>query len=369
MIFKNNLTTFLIKANLPHPNTVLMNLGGRQSKPKDFRFDMQVRHAIFNKTIIEKAMQHDTVYVSTLRHPFRHLVSRFFFHYKKLELSFLKTEFDRMLRTSFFQQNKNISIFEDRQYEFLENPMFKYFQFNYERAQLNATYFSECITDISTLFQVIITDKYDESLLLLRHKFCWDIKEIIYITHKNASFSDKNKEPSEYGTLYEKHQNISNLDYQLYSYFLEIHQKNVKAAGTKFQEELQEYKRVKADTGTFCWKIYRQLTLNKNLTLIDIASVLANVLVFERGKFWNEFTVTARDCVLMAMCEAKLRHARLALNYPITCDNNIPGFKYNHMFCANEKVNDTKIFSHNNLQFPYTALRELLFCDLVIYYV
>ena len=284
MIFKHNLTSFNMRRHLPHPNTVLVNMGGIQSESKeDFRFDMQVSHAKFNKRTLEKAMQKDTVYVSTLRHPFHHLVSRFFYHNKDLELPFLKTEFNRMLQTSVFQKDKNISMFKDRQYEFLENPMFKYFEFNYKKAQFNANYFSECITNISTLFQVIITDKYDESLLLLRHKFCWDIKKILYITHKNASFSDKNKEPSEYGILYEKHRNISNLDYQLYAHFLEIHQQNVKGAGQDFQEELQEYKRVKDNTGTFCWKIYTQLTLEKNFSSIDIVLVLANELVFEGG--------------------------------------------------------------------------------------
>ena len=275
-------------------------------------------------------------------------------------------ELDKMLQTSVFQKEANVFIFKDRQYGYLENPMFKYYEFDHRKAQLNDSYFRECITNITSLFQVIITDKYDESLLLLKHKFCWNIKEIIFISHKNASYSNISKEPSDYGILYDKHQNISTLDYQLYSHFLEIHQRKVKAAGESFQEELQEYRKVKADAGTFCWAVYTKLTSVKRLTSKDIILVLKHELVFENGKFWDAFTITARDCIIMALCEAHLWHARVALNYPITCNRTISGFRYNHMFCAKE--NETDVFSYNNLHFPYSAMRRLLLCDLRIKY-
>ena len=340
MIFKHNLTTFWLRKNLPHPNTLLVNLG--QAKPNralESRFDMQVNHGIFNKETIEKAMQKDTVYVATLRHPFQHMVSKFFYRYRKLDLPLVEVEFDRIRRSRVIHKGTNVSLVKDRKYKFLENPMFKYFEFNYTKALFNGSYFSECITYVSSLFLVVITDRYDESLLMLRHKFCWDIKEIIYIPHKNASFSYKYKQQPEYRTLYQKHQSISSLDYRLYAHFLEIHQEIVKAAGKDFQEELQE----------------------------DILSALDNKLVFESGKFWETFTVTARDCVLMALCEHKLHHTRVALNYPITCNKNIPRFRYDHMFCAEENVNLT--FTYNNLHFPYSVMRKLLLCDLVIEYV
>ena len=244
--------------------------------------------------------------------------------------------------------------------------MFKYFQFDHTKAQLNNSYFMECIRNITSLFQVIITDKYDESLLLLRHKFCWDIKEILFISHKNASYSNKSEESSDYGILYKTHQNISTLDYQLYSHFLEIHQKKVKLAGESFQEELQEYRKAKADAGTFCWSVYTKLTSDNNLTSKAIISVLKDELVFECGKFWDAFTITARDCIIMALCEHDFRQARVALNYPITCNRTIPGFLYSHMFCANE--NETDVFSYENLHFPYSAIRQLILCDLIVKY-
>ena len=370
MILKHNLTAFLLNKNLPHPNTVLANLGKVQpTVTLESRFDMHVHHGWFNKELIEHYMQRDTVYISSLRHPFKQLVSLFFYHYRGYGLSFLKTEFERMLQTSVFQKDRNVSTFLDRRYEFLEDRMFTYFRFDYRKAQLSESYFSECLRNISSLFYVIITDRYDESLLLLRHKFCWDIKEILYITHKNASFSDKNKEPSEYGILYKKHKKISTLDYQLYSKFLKIHQENVKVAGKDFQEELNEYRMVKADTSTFCWDIYGKLTPDKNLTSKDMSSVLATELVFKRGKFWDAFTVTAKDCIPMALCELDLHNAKLALNYPITCTNNIPRFKYDHMFCANKDVNESDYFEHDNLYFPYSAMKQLLLCDLLVKYV
>ena len=368
MIFKHNLTTYSLRRNYPHPYALIENLGQMPSNDSSgYRFDMQVTHGTFNKQTLERVMQKDTIYISTLRHPFRHLVSRFFYHYKKHGLSYLKTEFDQMLRTVNFQREKSKATFNDTKYDFLENPMFKYFELNYLKAQFNYSYFSECITEISSLFHVIITDRYDESLLLLRHKLCWDIKEIIYISHKNASFSEKRKHPSEFGILYENHQKISSLDYKLYSHFLEIHQNNVEAAGKDFQDELEEYKRVKADAGAFCWDIYKILTSETGTTLKNMSSVLASELAFEGGKFWNAFIINGNDCVLMALCEADLLHARLALNYPITCQQNVHNFKYNHLFCAKEN-GERPGFAYENLHFPYSAMRELLLCDLVVEY-
>ena len=176
----------------PHPNELLVKLGQMQlNATLETRFDMHVSHGKFNKTTLDRVMQNDTIYVSTLRHPFQQFVSRVFYNYRKLRLSFMKAELDKMLRTSVLQKEAHVFIFKDRRYGFLENQMFKYFQFDHTKAQLNNSYFRECIKNITSLFQVIVTDKYDESLLLLRHKFCWDIKEILFISHKNASYSNK----------------------------------------------------------------------------------------------------------------------------------------------------------------------------------
>ena len=140
----------------------------------------------------------------------------------------------------------------------------------------------------------------------------------------------------------------------------------MKVAGESFQEELQEYRKAKVDAGTFCWSVYTKLTSERNLTSKDIISVLKDEVVFERGKFWDAFTVTAGHCIVMALCEHYLWQARVALSYPITCNRTIPGFLYSHMFCASENVTD--VYSYDNLHFPYSAMRQMLLCDLIVKY-
>ena len=247
----------------------------------------------------------------------------------------------------------------------LENTMFKYFRFNTQEATINVSYARECIEHIGHLFHIIITDHYDESFLLLKEDLCWNIKDIIFLSHKNASFPSKNKTPEEYGLLYEMHKNISVLDYELYNYFFSAHRQRVKQGGDEFQKKLSVYQDMKNEATTFCWNIIDELVSKKNHSVIQ--GILSRVIyVNGRGTF-ESIEISGYECVLMSLCEADCKSARLALNYPVSCTKQIPGIILkNKIFCPNSTLKEVDVFHYSNVYFPLNAMAKLLKCDLLI---
>ena len=80
MILKENLTAYNLRKPLPHPR-VAQWMGDNQDDNN--RFDMQVAHGVMIQGVLERIMQRDTVYIATLRHPFRQFISRFYYHYRR----------------------------------------------------------------------------------------------------------------------------------------------------------------------------------------------------------------------------------------------------------------------------------------------
>ena len=360
MVVKYNLTVYALNGNYPHPNELIQ--GSTQTKHNTTsKFDVQIGHGIFNETILRQVMQPDSVYVATLRQPFYQYRSFFYFRHMKIRFQEAQQKFIESL-------NINAKTEKFKMRERFQNAMFSYFNFNTQEALMNHTYFRHCLEHLAGFFHTIIAEYYDESLLLLKEDLCWDIKDIIYISHKNASFRGKDRTPEMYGSVYELHKNISHLDYALYEYFLQLHRQKVRQAGEGFQKKLMLYQKMKARVTRFCWIIYNLLSKKVPSTYSIIQTILGKTKFINGQNIFKSFTISAKECVALSLCELDFKKARLAINYPISCLQKVPNIRPGEQFCIGRDANSTDMFHYKNLHFPLSNLQKLLQCDLYLLY-
>ena len=363
MVLQYDLIVYSLQGKYPHPNEIFR--GSTQIKDNTTsKFDMQVAHGVFNETVLRQVMQPDSVYVATLRQPFSQFRSFFYFRYRQREFQKVQQEFNRTVRNSKYDAKTDKLIMKGHQH--FENAMFNYFHMNTEKALLNSTYFKNCLEHLAGSFHMVITEYYDESLLLLKDELCWDIKDIIYIAHKNASFIGKDRSPETYGTIYQLHRNISHLDYALYEYFLQLHRQRVKQAGEEFQHKLMLYQRMKATASSFCWVIFSELAKTRQYPIIK--KILSKTKLIIGGIVFKSFTISAKECVVLSLCEPDMKRAQLAMNYPISCFKKVSKIIPDEQFCIGNYANNTDMFHYHNLHFPLSNLHKLLQCDLQLFY-
>ena len=323
------------------------------------KFDAHAIHGIFNHEIAQKVMKADTIYVATMRHPFLHYRSKFLFEFREKNLLTVQTEMEKAITESYFDKSKNKYVFSG--FKIFENPTLQYFGFDYEHALLNNSYFKECMDNITDLFHIIITEYFDESVLLLNEKLCWDIKDVLFLTHKNASYYGKEKLPVDYGVLYERHQNISHLDYVLYDHFLKRHKQKVMNAGKEFQEKLSLFREMKDSANAFCFRIFEELMHSPDKST-SFHVVMAQQHTINGNKFFNSVRIGGKDCVASFVCDGQIRYAVRALNYPILCKDT------DNIFCKDDSIPKKETFQYKNLYFPLSKLKKLISCDMILQY-
>ncbi|XP_042890926.1 galactosylceramide sulfotransferase-like isoform X2 [Penaeus japonicus] len=91
---------------------------------------------------------------------------------------------------------------------------------------------------------VMIAERYDESLVLLKHLMCWDTEDIAYVK-VNIRTPESRPEVSE--AQKDKLRQLNRQDVFLYKFFREIFEKKVEAFGReKMQKEVEELRKANA---------------------------------------------------------------------------------------------------------------------------
>ena len=168
-------------------------------------------------------------YITILRHPVSHFESVFAFFRmaKKLELPNDANPIETFLRS-------NPKDTPERRFQTLGNPSM--FDFGFDQKYFeNRNVVMKHINYIEEEFDlVLINEHYDESLILFKNLFCWDLEDILYLEHKvrqkRAALSNEMKA------------NIlswSHSDVLLYKHFNATLWRKISEAGPKFFEDLQ----------------------------------------------------------------------------------------------------------------------------------
>ncbi|XP_019637617.1 PREDICTED: galactosylceramide sulfotransferase-like [Branchiostoma belcheri] len=128
---------------------------------------------------------------------------------------------------------------------------------------------------------VMILQYFDQSLVLLKRKMCWSIRDILY-DHKHRTKNGKATKPNITDEMKQTFLKHNNADSMLFQHFNDSLWRQISQEGDDFQAEVRHFKQVNIEVTQYCG--------NKNKTSpLEVAN-----------STWNEeFSVTPNFCSML----------------------------------------------------------------------
>ena len=195
---------------------------------------------------------------------------------------------------------------------------FQAFTMGYAKAaENNVTDFKSFLETLDKTLEVVtILEDLDASLILLKRKFCWDFKDILYIhIHKRVGNNDRKR-----NDLLKIHKKWSTLDYILYDHF---HNKFQDASNEMpdFQQEVNEFRNVAKIFNTFCNDMCHDFKGITRSEMQKIRNKLKKSIKIPEGRFHDGFSVTYQDCLILMAREQTNKILLKLRQYPAACAN------------------------------------------------
>ncbi|XP_072016905.1 uncharacterized protein [Amphiura filiformis] len=202
------------------------------------QFDMSTIHFKYNRTFFNTVMKNDTKYITVLRDPVKQFESAFvFFGYaKKGNVSteaWINKWFNGSKRGRFLNNNQMLD---------LGLPV---------KSFRNKSAVMLYIKKLSREFDLmLITEYFDESLLLLRKLMCWSFDDILYIKQNARTNASHSQSLSQQVKDKIRKRNFADTD--LYEYFNQTLWKKIAAYGPSFRRDLQYFKKRQSALYNLC---------------------------------------------------------------------------------------------------------------------
>ena len=345
---KGNFPSYLMADIIPHPVDLL------QGTKHQHKINIIAVHTLLDIPKISAAMPNDTKYVTSLRHPFSQLKSAFSYFNLKAIFHLPNTSDPIQL----FLRNPNKYLKQNIYSKLVHNMYALEFGFDMKRLG-NVSYVKEYLSYLDKQFDsVIITEHFEESLLLLRDKFHWSYKDILYLSLREQTYAKKQaRNESTTDSLEAVHRTWVPSEYMIYEYFLEKHQHYVALKGSIFHEELLYFQQLLKSFKEFCSCRCKNKWRN--------TSPLCGryELVFNESIYHKEFLVNEYDCIQMMLGTTELSNEVARHQYLGYCRNMThlqngeqkqdsryrvnTGAKTRKARTVREKVNQKKILKPN----------------------
>ncbi len=279
--------------------------------------DVFAEHAIFNQTEARHIMKKDAFYVASLRHPFSQFKSTFhYFDFPKL------LEINSTDPVKDFLQNINYYSPKLTKIDFnkLSNGMTQIFGIdtckNYSISDIKLL-----IANLERQFDMVVMMEYfDESLVLLKRMACYNLKDIIYLPHRQSKYHYKNNEYNM--KIRNAHRRISPADYELYAYFLNVFKLKVKMQQNDFWNELYHFKKINGMAASYCGRIMDRV-MESTQKFDDLISD-KDYLYIPNKPFGEDIVLQAVDCAKMKFYPYIIRGISLIKQFPDLCQLTSP---------------------------------------------
>jgi len=223
--------------------------------PKQEQYDVMCHHMRFDKSKIEKMVNPLTDYFTILRDPVTNFESSFGF-------------FKDYPFTDWLDENRNLDDFVDNAETYYNKSTPWYFRaknymsfdlgFNHE--DNSDAYIRQAIAKMEEDFKfVMITDRYEESMVLLKNMLCLDYDDIVYLPLKVRTDNDRKRISSETAA---KIKQWNRLDTAIYEYFAQrFEQMTVEYGKDKLAQEVQILREKLKDVEARCVEDYDSQSL------------------------------------------------------------------------------------------------------------
>ncbi|XP_066454274.1 galactose-3-O-sulfotransferase 2-like [Eleutherodactylus coqui] len=207
-------------------------------------FDIMCHHMRFQLTEVEKIMPNDTFYFTIMRNPVS-LMESSFSYYKSLEVFAKASSLEEYLNNSYKYYTRKTG---NRHY----GKNLIAFDLGLDQNEPETPkHFKLTQNAVGTMFNlVLITEYFDESLILLKDALCWSFDDILSFPLNNRNATSR-KILSE--MTQEKIKTWNQLDWQLYVYFNKSFWEKVDMFGQdRMQREVQELRRRRIAQSEIC---------------------------------------------------------------------------------------------------------------------
>ena len=270
-------------------------------QPEGQPFDILCNHVIYNKRVIAQFVPESAARVAILREPLKQALSALeyytkYFPYAGIRNGYMQYQNDPI---NGFLQHPEAFMTLSRTWPintcFINNRMSLDLGFptkNFENAKRDKRVRRTFITSLENDFDLmLISDYFEESLVLLKRYLSWTMKDILYVKINVAKHEPKSawaREPVLNASAHYAFHQWNIIDIELYDHFFPLFLKKIKSEHLFF-EEVRAFKDIQKRVDLFC--------------LHDRTSELMRV----QSSVWTkEFTVSKSDCELITMNEPKI---------------------------------------------------------------
>ncbi|XP_071087919.1 galactose-3-O-sulfotransferase 2-like [Haliotis cracherodii] len=250
--------------------------------PEGQTFNVLCNHVVYNRVVLDKLMPPGTFYVAIVRSLEERFISAMNYFGQVYYIE------DKMKMTGAFKREDILSHFFTNQKvhgiykESIINSIA--YDFGFPTYSDNEEYAQSYLQKIDKEFDfVMIMEYFDESLVLLRRRLCWGLRDILYIKHNSNRHPVLPLAEEDRQKLYESQK----LDHRIYKHFYRKFWDEILAEGRDIFDEVANFKLVQKQVFDFC------SSDEKHQRVLDIPS-----------SKWNEdFRLTAFDCRGMLVSE------------------------------------------------------------------
>ncbi|XP_078679556.1 galactose-3-O-sulfotransferase 3-like [Branchiostoma floridae x Branchiostoma belcheri] len=249
-------------------------------KPSPRNYTLIINHAIMNKSAMDRLMAPGTRYIGIVRHPLEHFRSMFFLWDPPApeKVNPLGEYLDRNVN---YNLDKDRMIRRWRLVPKLKN--FQAYTLGFPRQMVvsrNKSQIEEMIRTVGSWYSIVlITDYWEESLVLLRRRFCWTMYDILHTTRIAHIQTDPRKSAPLTDKQMETHRKITPIDYLIYDYFNRTFWERTTKEGPEFWDEVAYFKTLNLQVNDYCIRMLPE-----------------GHKVFPSGKWSREFLVDSTFC-------------------------------------------------------------------------
>ncbi len=352
----STITNILYRFALRHNLTVMTFVHNHPKTGKQFpvhqlpflrgerqpKYNLIMEHLYYRREFFDEILPGNKTFISSLRHPLDQLKSDIHFE-KSHEFGrfSVKKKLDRFSKSRDFMQNydrsfERLARFRSGSSKLTKDTLDKVLMFPRKLNRYGQRYLTlpepsfrngTASYEINSLVRkladefsfMLITEYFDESLVLLKRILSWDLRDIVYSPLKRGKYPKKGKDHSpEHLT---RHQELKPEEYALYDHFNTTFWQLVNRESVDFWDEVRHYKQTNGRILRFCEKYHKSLQKDS----ARVSEIVQNneTLVIDQSKWSEAFTIDVLDCVLMKIDKDIFLIMNSVRNFPQLCNTQI----------------------------------------------
>nr|KAG5704055.1 hypothetical protein BaRGS_017559 [Batillaria attramentaria] len=210
-------------------------------------YDILCNHLVFEEESVRYGLHPDTVFIGIVRQPFEQFVSAFMYYRNKYSVAYLKKIGGEDPVSTYLTQPGKWETLKGRS-SMTHNRMS--FDFGLEPMDMQDEHqvakYIQYLND--TFHLVLVSERFDESMILMKRRLGWGMKDVLYFKNNVFKHKEKNYTEEQRNT----HRRFNMADYTLYEHFSQLFDKRVNAEGKSFADEVKTYSSVRERVGQFC---------------------------------------------------------------------------------------------------------------------